>query len=347
MGTQRRSRQDTARGAAAAVRRAFVVSPGREGERLDVAVREALGDATPRPLSNADVRRVIVGGGVRVDGRVARGAGRPLREGERVSVDVDLRRLASQRERPPVPAAPRILFDDEHVVAVDKPAGLPTVPTPDSRRASLVEQVQNWLLAQRRDGAVVAAGRAPTARRDDQRRRDLLEDARLRQPVSTRRSPAAASRSATWPCARWLQRRVPGRVEGALDVSGRGKRGRVAAASTGGVPAATDSWSASASCDAALVEARPATGRKHQVRAHLAEAGLPLLGDTRYGGPSTFRGRRIPRPMLHAVRLRLPHPVSGAPVEIDAPLPEDFETLLTWLRKGAARRPRSTSDTDS
>jgi 23S rRNA pseudouridine1911/1915/1917 synthase len=77
-----------------------------------------------------------------------------------------------------------------------------------------------------------------------------------------------------------------------------------------------------------LVEARPKTGRTHQIRVHLAGAGFPLLGDTLYGGPtaSILHGRTIAisRHLLHAFRLTFTHPASGEKVTLEAPLPQDF-----------------------
>ena len=75
---------------------------------------------------------------------------------------------------------------------------------------------------------------------------------------------------------------------------------------------------------ALLVEARPLTGRRHQVRVHLAHAGVPILGDAlvRPCGP------RVPRLMLHAWRLALGHPVTGEALRLEAPIPADFAAVL-------------------
>ena len=78
--------------------------------------------------------------------------------------------------------------------------------------------------------------------------------------------------------------------------------------------------------DATLLEVSLDTGRTHQIRVHLAAIGHPVLGDARYGGGS--RGVAGPRPFLHAQRLRLVHPVSGASLEWEAPLPPDLVGVL-------------------
>jgi 23S rRNA-/tRNA-specific pseudouridylate synthase len=87
---------------------------------------------------------------------------------------------------------------------------------------------------------------------------------------------------------------------------------------------------------AAHVAVFPETGRTHQVRVHLAAIGLPLAGDARYGGPRALArpdGRRleIGRPLLHALRLRLPHPRGGA-LEVTAPIPRDLLEAIEFAR---------------
>lgn len=80
-----------------------------------------------------------------------------------------------------------------------------------------------------------------------------------------------------------------------------------------------------------LVQAHPTTGRRHQIRSHLATANLPILGDALYGGSAHIADTSIARVMLHAYRLELPHPVSGEVMLFEAPLSPDFTALLEHL----------------
>ncbi len=80
--------------------------------------------------------------------------------------------------------------------------------------------------------------------------------------------------------------------------------------------------------DCTLIQAMPRTGRTHQIRLHLAGCGLPLLGDTRYGGPLEFRGQMLPGHLLHAARMRLRHPLTGRSLELETPLPEHMAGIV-------------------
>jgi len=92
------------------------------------------------------------------------------------------------------------------------------------------------------------------------------------------------------------------------------------------------------------------TGRTHQIRVHLAHAGYPLVGDPLYGGRPKLPPKATPvlletlagfkRQALHAARLRLDHPESGAALEFESPLPADFERLLNALRGDVAANPQ-------
>lgn len=83
--------------------------------------------------------------------------------------------------------------------------------------------------------------------------------------------------------------------------------------------------------DASLIEARPKTGRTHQIRVHLYALGHPILADVLYSGPETGL---IARPALHALALRLQHPETGEWLELHAPYPPDFRYVLERLEKG-------------
>lgn len=84
--------------------------------------------------------------------------------------------------------------------------------------------------------------------------------------------------------------------------------------------------------EATLVNAVPLTGRTHQIRLHLAHAGFPVLGDDRYGGSTTIGGVSLHHHLLHAARMRLPHPLTWQPLELVAPVPPLFAQTLTALR---------------
>jgi 23S rRNA pseudouridine1911/1915/1917 synthase len=123
-----------------------------------------------------------------------------------------------------------------------------------------------------------------------------------------------------------LAARAPAPAEGRVDAP-LGKdpaRAGLRRVVPGGDPAATRYRTLRAGPLAALVEARPETGRTHQIRVHLAHLGAPLLGDARYGGPRRVGEVAIPRVMLHARRLALVHPATGERIAFEAPLPEDF-----------------------
>ena len=85
-----------------------------------------------------------------------------------------------------------------------------------------------------------------------------------------------------------------------------------------------------------LVEAMPETGRTHQIRVHLASLGHPVVGDGTYGAPAKLRFGKLeeltlPRTFLHAARLEFDHPITGAPMKFDAPLPAELVAFLSHL----------------
>jgi len=293
-----------------------VVPPEEEGRRLESIVGDGLAAHLGRPVPRSVVRRIVMAGAVRLQGRPLRRPGLPMQPGRRIEIALDPRRLdARERDTPFTLTAREVLFRDACLLAVAKPPGLSSVPTADPSRPSLVRAVEEWLstlgestylgVHQRLDrgtsGVVLFA-------------RDERANAGLAAAFQAHRVEKTYAALTSRP-----RRAVPDRFEVDLPVGGKPAQTRFSVVERlpGGL----------------RVEACPRTGRKHQVRVHLAEAGIPILGDTRYGGAAA-----APRPMLHAARLSLLHPVSGAPLGIECPLPADFRTALMTLGERASRR---------
>jgi 23S rRNA pseudouridine1911/1915/1917 synthase len=305
------------------------------GARLGDFLERRLAEALGRPVPRSRVRALLAAGGVRVDGAVLRGAGTPLRAGQRVEAVVRpelLRPRAERTDRPFRLAPSRVLFRDEALVAVDKPPGLPTHATADPARPSLVGHVERHLRELGRPAYVAVHQRLD---RDTSGVVLFVVDERanagLARAFEKRRVEktylALAARPRVVPVGPFLVRRPIG-ASGRDRSAGEGESAK---------PAETEVVVREVLADALLVEARPRTGRRHQVRAHLADAGLSILGDPLYGDA----GGRAPRLMLHASRLALPHPLTGQPLVIESPLPEDFAALLDRLRRGSGATGRT------
>ncbi len=217
---------------------------------------------------------------------------------------------------------PRILFEDEWLVALDKPAGLPSQGTLSSAEGNAIA----W--AERHVGQAVFS-----VHRIDSGTSGLLIVAKGREAAT---KLAEAFREGT------VSKRYlavgSGRLASAGSIDAPLRRsptpGRWQIAISGGLPSQTDYQLLAASGATLLIAAQPRTGRTHQVRVHLAHAGAPLLGDRRYRGAPSVQlpagGSFVAeRPMLHASRLTVAHPGTGQPLEIVAPLPADFRELAT------------------
>jgi 23S rRNA pseudouridine1911/1915/1917 synthase len=297
------------------------VTAAEAGLRLADALARWLPRAVGRPVPMARVRALVTSGGVRVDGEVRRAAGRPLRAGQAVEALVrpELLRPRAEASDRAFRLTPRaVLFHDAALLAVDKPPGLPTHPTADPARPSLVSHVEAFL---RGAGGRAYVGVHQRLDRDtsgivlfaiDPGANEGLARAFAGRQVE-KTYVALTARPGTLP---------PRRFRVCLPLGASG--------GAGAKPAETEIVVLEALPGALLVEARPLTGRKHQGRAHLAHAGLPVLGDAVYGP----HGAAAPRLMLHARRLELGHPLSGERLSLESPLPGDFEAVLRRLRSG-------------
>jgi 23S rRNA pseudouridine1911/1915/1917 synthase len=283
-------------------------TPEDEGARLDAFLAGPLG-------SRARAQRLIEAGAVRVDGRAAPKRHR-LGAGEVVTVD-----------EPPAPAVPELPdapyalpYEDEHLLVVDKPAGVVVHPARGHRSGTLAQAL-----------AGVAAGgeeaaRAGIVHRLDRDTSGLLVVARS-EAVHRALRAALQARAITREYVALVEGRPPART-GTIDAPlGRDRRVRTRMSTDSDDPRAaiTHFEIERALPRTTLLRVRLETGRTHQIRAHLQAIDHPVAGDPEYGTPGRLG---LERQFLHAARLAFAHPVTGAPVDVSSPLPEDLRAAL-------------------
>jgi 23S rRNA pseudouridine1911/1915/1917 synthase len=273
----------------------FEVAAEDAGLRLDQVVPRRVAG-----LSRRKARAVIDLGGVFVDRARVKIAGRLVRQGQLIEVNVG---GAIERSEPPPP--PAIVFADDHVIVADKPAGLVTAPTPESDRGDLLDQ-----LAQR-------YGEVYLVHRLDLPTSGLLVFARTRE-ANKRLGDAFAHHDVD------REYRVVAIGELAPQTVDRPIQGKRAVTTLDVVERLAG---------ATLVSARLETGRTHQIRIHLAGLGHPVAGDRQHGGEAsrTFTPRP-PRLALHAALLGFTHPATGERVRFERGMPDDLAPWLARLR---------------
>lgn len=213
-----------------------------------------------------------------------------------------------------------VLFIDAHLLIVDKPAGLPTLPDGYDKNAPCLIN----LLKQQYD-------RVWVVHRLDKETSGVIVFA-LSAEVHRTLNMAFESR-AVHKIYHAITRGVPHWDEYTIDLPLRpdgDRHHRTVIDRQRGKAAVTHLRVSERFAQHALIEARPETGRTHQIRAHLAALDLPLAGDALYGGKDvTFLNART---TLHARSLELEHPVTQATLQVEAPYPADFAQVLRQLR---------------
>ncbi len=284
------------------------------GERLDRFLA-----TLPEVGSRAAAERVVRAHAVLVDG-VARPKSHRLTGGEELVVDVN---VLDEEPVQPEPLDLRIAYEDEHLLVVDKPAGLVVHPGAGHRTGTLVQALLDRGLTggdPERPGIVHRLDRDTSGLLVV----SLSEDAYNGLRALVRRRAIVREYLAL---VRGRPRSRSGRIEAPI---GRDRRDptRVSLDSDSAKEAVTHFEVVELLPHHALLRVRLETGRTHQIRVHLAAIGLPVGGDPLYGVPEPGLGRQF----LHAARLAFAHPITGEPVEATSPLPPDLESALRHAR---------------
>jgi 23S rRNA pseudouridine1911/1915/1917 synthase len=296
----------------------------RAGERLDLFV------AHVASVSRTQAATLIAGGHVTVNGRAEKASYRALAADE-VTITIP---PPPGRAIVPEDIPLTIVHEDEALLVVDKPAGMVVHPAPGNWSGTLV----NALVG--RGGTLAVGGgeeRPGLVHRLDKETSGLLVVAKTEAAHRTL-SAALAARTIRRRYAALCWGHLPQERVGVDAPLARDPRDRQRMAIVPGGKAARTTFVRVARFDSVdLLRAHLYTGRTHQIRVHLASLGHPVVGDDTYGGGGGRRLAQLPprRHFLHAAWLRLPHPLTGAPLELRSPLPADLRTSLL----GVARLP--------
>jgi 23S rRNA pseudouridine1911/1915/1917 synthase len=292
------------------------VDAALQGLRLDKALVLMAGE-----FSRNHLQGLIERGHVQLDGQVARTASRGVKLGQRIRLE--LVPTAESRAFKPEALALAVVFEDEHLIVLDKPAGMVVHPAAGNWSGTLL----NGLLAHHAGAARLP--RAGIVHRLDKDTSGLMVVAKT-LPAMTALVRAIAAREVSRQYLA-LAHGVPREAAFTVDAPiGRDPRSRVRmAVVASGKPARTDFELLAAGQGASALRCTLHSGRTHQIRVHLASRGHPLLADAVYGGTPLLG---LQRQALHAARLRFMHPVLGGELAFELPPPADLATALQALQ---------------
>ena len=302
----------------------FTFTADQPGERFDKTILAHLGDR----LSRAQLQALIADGLALADGRALK-AGVKLKGGEQITLTIPIKEAAEAVQPEAIPL--RVLYEDDVIAVIDKPAGMTVHPGVLNETGTLVGAIlARWpAVAQMQ----VEEKRVGIVHRLDKETSGLMVIA-LTDPVRVALSAQFSARTVEKYYLALVERR-PDTASGRIDAPiGRDPNQRKRMAVTrGGSPAVTeftvveDGFSG----DQALIRARILTGRTHQIRVHMAFIGCPIVGDRVYG----FRKQRLrlKRHFLHAAELSFDHPVTGERLRFESPLPRNLQQILDKLRQ--------------
>jgi 23S rRNA pseudouridine1911/1915/1917 synthase len=301
---------------------------GHAGWRLD----RALADAVPT-LSRERLKTLVRSGALETGGKAVRDPATKVKGGEQFTLTVPDPEPA-HNEPQDIPLV--IPFEDEHLLVVDKPAGLVVHPAAGNREGTLVNALLHHCAG--RLSGIGGVARPGIVHRIDKGTSGLLVIAKtdVAHEGLARQFAAHSIDRRYLAIVNGVPRTAEGTIDAPLARSAYDRKKIAIVEGKRGKRAVTHWKRLKALRDAALVECRLETGRTHQVRVHMASIGHPLLGDPVYG-----RGKSVHRQLLnqldfrrqalHAAGLGFIHPVTKARLSFESALPSDMQELFTAL----------------
>ncbi len=287
-------------------------------KRLDVFLSDK-----EKQLTRSQVQKMIEEGRVRVLGKL-RKSGYRLRPGDRIAFDIEL----PKQEIPPPEKVPlNVVYEDDHLIVLDKPSGMVVHPGAGRTHPTLVDGLLSFFPEIRKVGS---ADRPGIVHRLDKETSGLMVVARsekayqILQKQFREREVDKSYLGLVWGKVSQIEGKIT------WPIGRHRKHGqRMSIKSRKPRSAETHYKVVRRFPEFTLLEVRPITGRTHQIRVHLAASGHPLVGDSRYGR----KKEKIPGPrlFLHAYRLAFFHPQTGRMVEFFSPLPKDLEEFVKDL----------------
>ncbi len=263
-------------------------------------------------------------GFVKVNDRIEKNAKKILKKNQFVSIVLKIEDIKRVQKPPKVEfnfGKKNILFEDEYIIVLNKPIGIPTHSTLDPDRDHLVAGLKRYL--KERDGKISYVGLHHRLDKDTSGIVLLTKQQSVNKAVGDlfakrkiQKTYVALTfnkniKEDAWKVESHLARKPDAQV--------------MQSVKSGGDHALTDFKVLDTNDKYALIQAEPHTGRTHQIRVHLYEYGLPILGDPLYFKDGS---ERFPRLFLHAHKLRFKHPHTNFMMEIESDIPKDFEEYL-------------------
>lgn len=293
------------------------------GGRLDVYLAGTLED-----FSRARIQGLIKSGNVRVDGTVVESQNSKIRPGSVVDIFIPA----------PVPAIPEpedipldIIFEDDSILAINKPPGIVTHPAPGHLHGTLVNAILHHCPALSGIGGVARPG---IVHRLDMDTSGVMVVAKTEQAMASLTHAFSTHENISKIYLAVIHGRpdaMQGRIENLIGRSPLDRK-KMAIVARNGKPAVTNYKIIETNGPLSLAECSIETGRTHQIRVHMASLGTPVAGDTVYGRHKLDMRLAPPpkRQLLHAACLEIRHPLSGAKLKLEAPVPEDFKAYFQF-----------------